>query len=99
MTKKEIGDLGKEQIRLEKIVGGLAKLDKIFDILFIVDSGFEKTAIKESKMRSVKTIAITDTDSDPRKVDFAIPANDDSVKSINLIVEEIGKAIKAAGVK
>ena len=99
LTKKEIGDLGKEQIRLEKIVGGLAKLDKIFDILFIVDSGFEKTAIKESKMRSVKTIAITDTDSDPRKVDFAIPANDDSVKSINLIVEEIGKAIKAAGVK
>jgi len=98
-TKKELGDLAKEQIRLEKIVGGLANLERIFDILFVVDAGFEKTAIKESKMRNVKTVGITDTDADPRKLDFAIPANDDSVKSINIIVEEIGKAIKAAGVK
>lgn len=99
LSKKELGDLAKEQIRLDKIVGGLANLDRIFDILFIVDAGFEKTAIKESKMRNVKTVAITDTDCNPRLVDFSIPANDDSVKSINLIVEEIGKAIKAAGVK
>jgi len=98
-TKKELGDLAKEQIRLEKIVGGLANLEKIFDILFVVDAGFEKTAIKETKMKGVKTVGITDTDADPRKLDYAISANDDSVKSINLIVEEIGKAIKAAGVK
>jgi len=99
MSKKDLGDLGKEQIRLEKMVGGIANLEKIFDILFVVDAGFEKTAIKETKMKNVKTVGITDTDADPRKLDFAIPANDDSVKSINLIVEEIGKAIKAAGVK
>ncbi|HAP37632.1 TPA: 30S ribosomal protein S2, partial [Candidatus Shapirobacteria bacterium] len=43
--------------------------------------------------------AICDSDTDPNKVDYVIPANDDSVKSVNLIVEEIGRAIKAAGVK
>lgn len=95
-SKKELGDLAKEKIRLERMVGGIATLEKMFDILFIVDAGFEKTAIKEAVMKKVKTVAITDTDTDPRKVDFAIPANDDSVKSINLLVEEIGKAIKSA---
>lgn len=98
-TKKELGDLAKEQIRLEKIVGGLSNQDKIFDILFVVDAGFEKTAIKESIIKNVKTVGITDTDADPRKLNYAIPANDDSVKSINILVEEIGRAIKAAGVK
>jgi len=99
MSKKDLLDMSKEQIRLEKMIGGLTNLDKIFDVLFMVDAGFEKTAVKETKMKNIKTVAISDTDADPRKVDFAIPANDDSVKSVNLIVEEIGKAIKAAGVK
>lgn len=98
-TKKEILDLTKEKNRLERLIGGLITLDKLFDIIFVVDAGFEKTAIKESKMRGIKSVAIVDTDADPRKVDFAIPANDDNNKSVTLIVEEIGKAIKAAGVK
>jgi small subunit ribosomal protein S2 len=98
-TKKELGDMAKEQKRLERMIGGLSHLEKMFDIIFVVDASFEKTAIKEANMRNVKIIAITDTDTDPRKVDFAIPANDDSVKSINILVEEIGRAIKAAGVK
>ena len=97
-TKKEQSVLNKEIVRLEKIVGGLTGLDKIFDILFVVDAGFEKTAVKEAKIRGVKVVSIVDTDSNPNKVDFAIPANDDSVKSVSLIVEEVGKAIKAAGV-
>lgn len=97
-TKKELSEMNKEIIRLEKIVGGLTGMDRIFDILFVVDAGFEKTAIAEAKIRGIKVVSIVDTDSNPNKVDFAIPANDDSVKSINLIVEEVGKAIKAAGV-
>ena len=98
-TKKELGDMAKEQKRLERMIGGLSHLEKMFDLIFVVDAGFEKTAIKEAKMRNVKTVAITDTDTNPQKVDFAITANDDSVKSINILVEEIGRAIKAAGVK
>ncbi|MFA5750273.1 MAG: 30S ribosomal protein S2 [Candidatus Shapirobacteria bacterium] len=98
-TKKELSMMNKEIARLEKIVGGLVSLDKLFDILFVVDAGFERTAIKEANLRKIKTLAISDTDANPFKVGFAIPANDDSSKSITLIVEEIGRAIKAAGVK
>jgi small subunit ribosomal protein S2 len=98
-TKKELSDINKEIIRLEKNVGGLTNLTKLFDILFVVDAQAEKTAIKEAKLRGVKVVAIVDTDTNPKLVDLAIPCNDDSVKSVNLIVEEIGKAIKAAGVK
>lgn len=98
-TKKELLDMAKEQIRLEKIIGGLSHLEKLFDTVFVVDASFEKTAIREADMRNIKTIAIVDTDTNPFKVAFPIAANDDSVKSINIIVEEIGRAIKAAGIK
>ena len=98
-TKKELSEMNKEISRLEKIVGGLVSIDKFFDILFVVDAGFEKTAVKEAVLKNVKTVGIVDSDSNPNKIDYAIPANDDSVKSVTLIVEEIGKAIKAAGVK
>ena len=98
-TKREILDIKKEVTRLEKIVGGLSRLDKLFEMVFVVDAGFEKTAVKEAMMKGVKTLAMVDTDSNPLKVNYAIPTNDDNVKSITIIVEEIGKAIKAAGVK
>lgn len=95
-TKKEVLEIKKEVVRLEKIIGGLAGLDKLFEAIFVVDVGFEKTAVKEARMRGVKVVALVDSDADPRKVDFAIPANDDSVKSIDILVGEIGKAIKSA---
>jgi small subunit ribosomal protein S2 len=98
-TKKEISEMKKEVIRLERIVGGLTSLEKLFEVVFVVDAGFEKTAIREARLKGIKTVAMVDTDANPFKIDFPIPANDDSVKSINIIVEEVGKAIKAAGVK
>lgn len=98
-TKKELADMNKEIVRLEKIVGGLTKLDKMFDVLLVVDPGFEKTAVKEAVIRKIKTVALVDTDSNPFKVDFPIVANDDSSKSISLIIEEVGRAIKSAGTK
>ena len=96
LSKREQSETNKEAARLEKMVGGLVGLEKLFDVLIIVDAGFEKTATKEAKMRGIKTVALVDTDSDPAWADYPIPVNDDSVKSINLIVEEIGRAIKAA---
>jgi len=99
ISKKDLSELNKEKTRLERMIGGLIKLEKLFDIIFVVDAGFEKTAIKESREKGVKVVSIVDTDSNPEKVDYAITANDDNVKSISVIVEEIGRAIKAAGVK
>ncbi len=98
LTKKELSDMNKEINRLERNVGGLTSLNKIFDVLFVVDAGFERTAVREAILRRIPVVAMIDTDSNPDKVDYPIPANDDSVKSVNMVVEEIGKAIKSAGV-
>ncbi|HBP51371.1 MAG: 30S ribosomal protein S2 [Candidatus Shapirobacteria bacterium GW2011_GWE1_38_10] len=98
-SKKDLSELNKEKTRLERMIGGLTKLENLFDIIFVVDAGFEKTAIKESRENKIKVVSIVDTDSNPEKVDYAITANDDNVKSITVIVEEIGRAMKAAGVK
>jgi len=98
-SKKDLSELNKEKVRLERMIGGLTKLEKLFEVIFVVDAGFERTAIKESREKGIKVVSIVDSDSNPEKVDFAITANDDNVKSISIIVEEIGKAIKAAGVK
>lgn len=95
MSKKDLSLLKKETVRLTKMIGGLVSLEKLFDVIFVVDSGYEKSAIKECSDKGIKVVSIVDTDSNPEKVDFAIPANDDNVKSISLIVEEMGKAVKA----
>ena len=93
-TKKERSMMKKDISRLERMVGGMAKLDKIFDVIFVVDAGFEKTAIREAKFKQIPVVAMVDSDTDPAIVDYPIPINDDNVKSVSLIVEEIGKAIK-----
>ncbi len=93
-TKKEIGEMRKKVAKLEKLVGGLEKTDKLFDVLVVVDAGYEKTAVKEAADRGVKTVALVDTDSNPEVVDFAVAANDDNAKSVTLLVEEFGKALR-----
>jgi small subunit ribosomal protein S2 len=57
-TKKELSEMNKEVTRLEKIVGGLTSLDRLFDILFVVDAGCEKTAVKEAKLRKIKVVKL-----------------------------------------
>lgn len=96
LTKKEVSLIRKDVARLERMVGGLSGLDKMFEAMIVVDAGFEKTALREATGRKVTTLGIADNDSDPRAVDFLIPTNDDSVKSVVLIVEEIGRAISEA---
>jgi len=94
LSKKDLSLLNKDMVRMERAVGGLIGADQIFEVLVAVDAGFEKTAIREAKMRGLTTVALVDTDSDPTKVDYPIPVNDDNIKSIGIIMEEIGKALK-----
>ena len=94
-TKKELSQIKKKMARLEKMIGGLTNLVKLPEALVVVDAGGEKTAVKEAIGVGIKVVAITDTDFNPFKVDYAIPANDDNVKSISIIIEELGKAVKS----
>lgn len=94
-TKKEQSLIRREITRLEKLIGGLADLDQLFDALFIVDVNREETAVREARRKGIPIVAIVDSNSDPTLIDYPIPANDDAVKSIQFIVREIGKAIKS----
>ena len=93
-TKKENVLIDREISRLERFFGGMSGLDKTPDALFIVDVNKEMTAVREARRRGIKIFAIADSNSDPDLIDYPIPANDDAVKSIELIVRTFGKAVE-----
>jgi small subunit ribosomal protein S2 len=88
-TKKEIGQWDKEKQKLESFYSGVWKMQHKPDALFIIDSHLEDLAIREATSVSVPTVAIVDTNADPYIVDYPIPANDDAVGSLKLIITHI----------
>jgi small subunit ribosomal protein S2 len=93
ITKKERLLLGRERDRLRQVFGGIEQMSRLPGALFVVDIKKEHLAIKEAKILGIPVIGIVDTNSDPEIVDFPIPANDDSVKTIELICRVMGDAI------
>jgi small subunit ribosomal protein S2 len=94
ITKKERLTLSREKEKLERVLGGVANLNRLPSAVFMVDIHHEHIALAEAKRLGMKTIAMVDTNSDPNKVDFAIPANDDASKSVKLITDFVVSAIK-----
>jgi len=93
LTKKERLTLSRDKDKMEKVLGGIAQLGRLPAALFIVDIGHEHIALAEAKRLGITTFGMVDTNSDPNKVDFAIPANDDATKSIAIITNFITAAI------
>lgn len=93
ITKKERLTLTRDKEKMEKVLGGIAQLGRVPAALFIIDIGHEHIALAEAKRLGVMTFGMVDTNCDPNKVDFPIPANDDATKSIAIIVEYITAAI------
>ncbi|GAB1449089.1 MAG: 30S ribosomal protein S2 [Bacteroidia bacterium] len=93
INKKERLMIEREKIKLTKVLGGIADLNRLPAALFIVDIKREHIAVAEATKLSIPTFGIVDTNSDPTLVDFAIPANDDAAKSIALITRYITDAI------
>lgn len=92
--KKEKGEMLKEAAKLEIALGGVADLRRVPDILFVVDGNRDEIAIAEAKKCKVKVIGIADTNANPDLYDLAIPANDDSLKSLDFILGAVIDAIK-----
>lgn len=84
-SKSELSKVRKELDRGEKFLAGLVNLEKKPDALILFGSYDEKNALKEAKKEGIPTIAICDTNADPTKVDYPVPANDDATNSIKLI--------------
>lgn len=93
VTKKEKLVLTREKEKMEKVLGGVAAMNRVPAALFLVDIMHENISLKEAQRLNVNTIGIVDTNSDPTKVDFAIPGNDDAAKSIMILTNYIADAI------
>jgi small subunit ribosomal protein S2 len=93
ITKKERLTLSRDKDKMEKVLGGIAQLGRVPAALFIVDIGHEHIALAEAKRLGIMTFGVVDTNCDPNRVDFAIPANDDATKSIAIITNYITAAI------
>jgi small subunit ribosomal protein S2 len=93
ITKKERLTLSRDKEKMEKVLGGIAQLGRVPAALFIVDIGHEHIALAEARRLGITTFGVVDTNCDPNKVDFAIPANDDATKSIAIIANYLTAAI------
>jgi small subunit ribosomal protein S2 len=93
LTKKERLTLTRDKEKMEKVLGGIAQISRVPAALFMVDIGHEHIALAEAKRLNISTFGMVDTNCDPNKVDFAIPANDDATKSISIIVNYLTAAI------
>ena len=93
LTKKERLTLTRDKEKMEKVLGGISQLGRLPAALFIVDIGHEHIALAEAKRLGITTFGMVDTNSDPNKIDFPIPANDDATKSIAIVTNYLTAAI------
>ncbi len=93
ITKKERLTLARDRDKMERVLGGIAQISRVPAALFMVDIGHEHIALSEAKRLNITTFGMVDTNCDPNKVDFSIPANDDATKSIAIITNYIVAAV------
>lgn len=92
-NKKELAIFNKELDKLQKTLGGIKNMRGKADVIYVIDGLKEEIAIKEAQVIGIKIVAIIDTNCDPTRIDYPIPANDDSIRSVKLITTIIADAI------
>lgn len=92
-TKKELVLMTKEQIKLERNLGGIRSMRKPPGLLIVVDPNKEHIAVAEANKLGIPVMALVDTNCDPDPIDYVIPCNDDALKSIKLILQTLSQAI------
>lgn len=93
LTKKERASLEKELVKLKKNLVGVAEMKKLPEAVFIIDPKKEDTAQREASRLGIPIVALIDTNSDPEKIDYPIPGNDDAIRSIKLIASMLADSI------
>ena len=93
LTKKEIGSLNREKIKLADLHRGIKDMRHLPSAIFVVDANHEKIAVSEAKCLGIPTLGLVDTNTDPFILDYPIPANDDSIKTIKIILNYISESI------
>ncbi|MEN3013742.1 MAG: 30S ribosomal protein S2 [Endomicrobiia bacterium] len=93
LKKKEAKMMLKKMLKLQKMLEGIRNMEKLPDIVFIVDVVYEQIAVKEAKRMKIPIVGICDTDADPDLIEYPIPANDDAIRSIKLVCSTIADAV------
>lgn len=93
LTKKELSQLNKDRIKLDKNLCGIREMRKLPGLVVVVDPKQEHLAVAEARKLGIPVMALVDTNCDPDPVDFVIPGNDDALKCIRLIIQAISDAI------
>jgi len=94
-SKKMQSSLNREYRKMYRNLNGLRTMNRLPEVMFVVDPGKERNAIREAKRLGITTVALIDTDSDPSQVDLPIPGNDDGIRSIELIMRQLAEAVIA----
>jgi small subunit ribosomal protein S2 len=94
MSKRERLQMTRQKDKMQKVIGSIADMTRLPAAVFVVDVRKEHIAVAESRKLGIPVFAMVDTNSDPKPIDFVIPANDDATKSIDLIVGLMCDAIK-----
>ena len=94
-TKKEQAGLNKEHTKLELALGGIRNMHDLPDALFIVDTKHEDNAVREAHRLHIPIVGLIDTNADPDDIDYGIPANDDAIRSVNLLCQLAADALVA----
>ena len=92
-TKKELIKMTGEKDKLERALGGISRMRKLPDMIFIIDTNIESLAVLEGKKLNIPIVAIVDSNSNPENITFPIPGNDDARRSINLYCDLVQKTI------
>lgn len=93
-TKKERLKFSQEKEKLLADIGGIRQLGRLPEVLYLIDAKGELTAIREAKRKKVPIVAMCDTNVEAENIDYVVPANDDAVKSIELVTRLVAEAIK-----
>ena len=93
LSKKEILEITRDQVKLERALGGIKEMGGLPDILFIIDTNKEKLAVEEANKLHIPVVAILDSNSDPTGVTFPIPGNDDAIRAITLYCDLIAGSV------
>lgn len=94
LAKRERLMIHREREKLEKVLGGIADLNRLPAALFVIDIKREHIAVSEAQKLNIPVFAMVDTNSDPNQADYPIPSNDDAFKSIQLITKYIGSVLE-----
>ena len=92
-NKKEALGLRREMEKLDRSLGGIKNMEKLPDVLYVIDVGHEDIAIAEARKLGIPVVGVVDTNNSPEGIDYVIPGNDDAIRAIQLYVQGASAAV------